>query len=65
LGTVEKGKIADLVLLEADPTQDIRNTRKIAGVILAGRYFSRRDLDALLGKAQVAGQKAQPAAIAK
>jgi imidazolonepropionase-like amidohydrolase len=65
LGTVEKGKIADLVLLEADPTQDIRNTRKIAGVILAGQYFSRRDLDALLGKAQMAGQKAQPAAPAK
>ncbi|MGB9402924.1 MAG: amidohydrolase family protein [Candidatus Acidiferrales bacterium] len=54
-GTVEKGKIADLVLLDANPADDIRNTRKIAGVILAGRYFSRRDLDELLSEAQQAG----------
>jgi imidazolonepropionase-like amidohydrolase len=65
LGTVEKGKIADLVLLEADPTQDIRNTRKIAGVILNGRYFSRPDLDSLLNQAQAAGQKAETVAGSK
>ena len=59
LGTVEKGKIADLVLLDADPTQDIRNTRKIAGVILKGLYFSRQNLDSLLVQAQAAGQKAE------
>jgi len=48
MGTIEKGKVADLVLLDANPLDDIRNTRKIAGVFARGRYFSRRDLDALL-----------------
>jgi hypothetical protein len=65
LGTVEKGKLADLVLLDANPTEDIRNTRKIAGVILDGRYFSRQDLDALLSQAQAAGQKVENAATPK
>jgi Amidohydrolase family len=60
LGTVEKGKLADLVLLEADPTKDIRNTQKIAGVVLNGHYFSRPDLDALLNQAQTAGNPAKP-----
>jgi imidazolonepropionase-like amidohydrolase len=47
-GTVEKGKIADLVLLDADPTTDIRNTRKIAAVVANGRYFPREKLDGIL-----------------
>jgi imidazolonepropionase-like amidohydrolase len=41
LGTVEQGKTADLVILDADPLTDIRNVRKIAGVVLAGRYLSK------------------------
>ncbi len=48
LGSVEKGKIADLVLLDADPLEDIRNTQKIAGVIVNGKCFLRSDLDQLL-----------------
>jgi imidazolonepropionase-like amidohydrolase len=48
LGRVEKGKLADLVLLDANPLDDIANTRKIRAVVAAGRYFSREDLDALL-----------------
>ena len=44
IGTVEEGKAADLVILDADPLADIRNTRKIAGVVLAGKYFNRRSL---------------------
>lgn len=48
LGTVEKGKIADLVLLDANPLDDIRNTQTIAAVVLNGRYLSRRDLDRIL-----------------
>lgn len=47
-GTIEPEKRADLVLLDADPLLDIKNTRKIQGVVLAGHYFSRGDLDRLL-----------------
>ena len=47
-GTVEKGKIADLVLLDANPTDDIRNTRKIAAVVANGRYYPREKLDGIL-----------------
>jgi Amidohydrolase family len=49
LGTVEIGKIADLVLLDANPLDDIRNTQKIHSVVLAGKFFSREDLDNMLG----------------
>jgi hypothetical protein len=38
-GTVEAGKSADLVLLDADPLKDIRNTRKIRAVVLRGRLL--------------------------
>jgi len=48
LGTIEKGKLADLVLLDANPLEDIRNTQKIAGVIVNGRYLARADLDKML-----------------
>jgi imidazolonepropionase-like amidohydrolase len=49
MGTVALGKVADLVLLDADPLVDIRNTRSIRAVILHGRLFSRAALDSLLG----------------
>ena len=51
LGTVEVGKIADLVILEANPLDDIRNTERIAGVVTAGRYLDRQELDRLLSEA--------------
>ncbi|MBL8179819.1 MAG: amidohydrolase family protein [Bryobacterales bacterium] len=38
-GTIEKGRAADLVLLEANPLEDIRNTRRIAAVVLRGRVL--------------------------
>jgi imidazolonepropionase-like amidohydrolase len=47
-GTVENGKVADLVLLDANPLDDIANTQKIAAVVVAGRYLSRADLDRIL-----------------
>lgn len=50
LGTIEKGKLADMVLLDANPLDDIRNTQKIAGVVANGRYFSRADLDKMLAR---------------
>jgi imidazolonepropionase-like amidohydrolase len=54
MGTVEKNKVADLVLLDANPLEDIGNTRKIRAVVLAGRYFSRVDLDQMLNQVEAA-----------
>jgi imidazolonepropionase-like amidohydrolase len=48
LGTVEAGKLADLVLLDADPLADIRNTQKIRAVVANGRLYRRAELDQLL-----------------
>jgi hypothetical protein len=52
LGTVEAGKVADLVLLDADPLLDIANTSRIRAVIVAGRLVERDALDALLAEAR-------------
>jgi imidazolonepropionase-like amidohydrolase len=51
-GTIEVGKIADLVLLDKDPLADIHNTRSIQAVVLNGRLFPRTALDAMLARAQ-------------
>ena len=48
LGTVATGKIADLVLLDANPLTDIRNTQKIFAVVLNGRVIDTAGRDSLL-----------------
>lgn len=54
LGTVETGKLADLVLLDANPLTDISNTRRIYAVVANGRVLDRAALDRMLGSAQAA-----------
>lgn len=49
-GTVETGKRANLVLLDADPLLDIAHTRKIFAVIANGRYLPRSELDATMAE---------------
>lgn len=49
-GTIESGKRADLLLLNGNPLDDITNVDKIEGVMVNGRWFSRKDLDARLAE---------------
>jgi imidazolonepropionase-like amidohydrolase len=48
VGSIEVGKRADLVLLDANPLDDIQNSRRIAGVVIDGRWLNRDRLDAML-----------------
>jgi hypothetical protein len=57
LGSVEPGKIADLVLLTADPLEDIRNTRKISAVVANGHIFDRAALDQILTHVEAAAKR--------
>jgi len=52
-GTIEPGKIADLVLLDKDPLAEIRNTHAIRAVVLHGKLYPRDALDAMLARAQL------------
>jgi imidazolonepropionase-like amidohydrolase len=54
IGTIAAGQRANMVLLDGDPTRKIENTQKISGVVLAGQFLPRQDLDALLEKARAA-----------
>ena len=62
LGTIEADKLADLVLLDANPLADIANTRRIRAVVANGRLYRRADLDRLLaGVDRSTGEISSPA----
>ena len=56
LGAIEEGKLADMVLLSANPMEDIANTEKIAGVFVNGRYFSHSQIEKMLRGVEAAAR---------
>jgi Amidohydrolase family len=52
LGTISPGKLADLVLLDANPLEHIENTQRIDTVFQNGQVYRRKDLDVLLARAE-------------
>ena len=49
IGAIRKGHAADLVLLDADPLAAVENLRKVRGVVSAGRWLDRGELDRIVG----------------
>ncbi|MNS15756.1 dihydroorotase [compost metagenome] len=56
-GAIAKGKIADVLLLDENPLENISNTQRIYAVITKGKLFNRKKLDQLLGEVQVLTSK--------
>ncbi|GAA0213076.1 amidohydrolase family protein [Kangiella japonica] len=50
VGTIEEGKLADLVLLDANPLEDIRNTKSISGTMFNGRWIDQSEIEQMLDK---------------
>jgi imidazolonepropionase-like amidohydrolase len=57
IGTVERGKPADLVLLDANPLDQITNTQKIAAIVEDGRYIDRSALQKMLSELESMASK--------
>jgi imidazolonepropionase-like amidohydrolase len=56
-GTVEQGKRADLILLEANPLQDVANVKRRAGVMVNGRWLPEAEIQQRLEKLAAAAEK--------
>jgi cytosine/adenosine deaminase-related metal-dependent hydrolase len=59
IGSVREGKLADLVLLDANPLEDLVNTRRIQAVVLDGVYLGRGELDRLLRSLEASSHVAE------
>jgi hypothetical protein len=57
LGTIEKGKLADLILLDANPLEDIANTKKILAVVVNGKYLPKDSLQKMLADVEALANK--------
>jgi hypothetical protein len=57
LGSIETGKLADFVMLEANPLENISNTRKVAAVVVNGRYLSKPELQKMVSDVEDAAKK--------
>ncbi len=59
-----EGKLADLILLDANPLENIEHTKDIAAVVLSGRHLSRMALDTLLERAAAIVRRQQASVLA-
>ena len=62
-GVVEAGHVADLVLTDGNPAEDIDNLKKITGVVMNGNYFSRAELDRFSSPGHRSAQQTKTAAM--
>jgi imidazolonepropionase-like amidohydrolase len=52
MGSIEVGKVADIVLVDGNPVESVQSMHSISGVVRAGFYYSHADLDALRERAK-------------
>jgi len=56
-GTIRAGNLANLVMLDADPLDDIRNTQRISAVVVRGRYISAGERARMLAGVETAARE--------